>query len=57
MEVGAISFADELFSLLMKIRKNKDIQDELSQGEGERLSLEFARFKQQPRVRELFSLE
>ena len=57
MEVGAISFADELFSLLMKIRKNQDIQDESSQGEGERLSLEFARFKQQPRVRELFSLE
>jgi hypothetical protein len=55
MEVGATSFADELFSLLMKIRKNQDIQDESNQGEGERLSLEFARFRQHPRVRELCS--
>ena len=55
MEVGATSFADELFSLLMRIRKNQDIQDESDQGERERLSLEFARFRQEPRVRELSS--
>jgi len=57
MEVGATSFADELFSLLMKIRKNQDIQDGSNQGEGESLRLEFARFRQHPRVRELCSAQ
>ena len=48
MEVGATSFADELFSTLMQIRKKQDVQNQI-----DNLTLEFERFRLEPRVRRL----
>ncbi len=50
MEIGATSLADELFSLLMRIRKKQDVQSQTNN-----LTLEFARFQLEPRVRRLLS--
>ena len=48
LELGATSLADELFSLLMQIRKKQDVQSQI-----DNLTLEFTRFQQEPRVRQL----
>jgi CheY-like chemotaxis protein len=48
MEIGLTSLADELFSLLMQIRKKQDVQ-----GQIDNLMLEFERFRQEPMVRQL----
>ncbi|MBU1565241.1 MAG: response regulator [Proteobacteria bacterium] len=48
VEIGATSLADELFSLLMQIRKKQDVQSQIGS-----LALEFERFRQEPRVRQL----
>lgn len=48
IEIGGINLADELFSLLMQIRKKQDVQNQI-----DNLTLEFERFWQEPRVRQL----
>ncbi len=48
MEIGGTNLADELFSLLMQIRKKQDVQSEI-----DNLTFEFERFRREPRVRQL----
>ncbi|MFH0785759.1 MAG: response regulator [Pseudomonadota bacterium] len=48
MEVGATNFADELFDILMQIRKKQDVQSQM-----DNLTNEFQRFRQEPRIRQL----
>lgn len=51
MEIGATNLADELFSLLMQLRRKEDVGD--FQIQIDNLTIELERFRQEPRVQQL----